>query len=168
MVESRRTALLGLCLTGLAACAEAPPERPSLSLAVQTAGPHPAAIEIWARDALPVTAATLLAPDGRQSVATTLESTLPDQRYGGGRPDVGVGVAGGSSGSVGAGISIGVPLFLGSRSGPTLIVSRAVIPLADPADFRARWESYRVRLVYGTPGRNSREEILPAPAPRPN
>jgi len=158
-------ACAALSMVGLAACAaDAPPERPSLSVGLQSVAGTPAAIEVWARDAAPLAVAELLSPDGTRIAATTLESTLPGNRRSVGRPEIGVGAAGGSSGNFGAGISIGLPIF--SQPKPdSLIVSRAVIPVANPADFRSRWTAYRVRLLFGTPGRDSRDLTLPAPDP---
>jgi len=159
----RRSVVAVLTLGVVAGCASSrPPERPSLSMALRE---DPAEIEVRSRDGLPLAQAELLRPDGTPIAATTISNSSPAPRRAG-RQDGGGATA---DGPVAMGLALLAAIAFvadpAERAGAELVTSRAVIPLPDAAALRARPEAYQVRLVYGTPGRDARETILPAPRP---
>jgi hypothetical protein len=158
----------------LGACAgrSGPPPTPSLTVgfadegtAARLGGP---AIDIKAANPQPLATAELVSAGGAviAAAAGQLEPQVPS-----GYPVFGptVGVYGGTWGSSsGGGIGIGVPIGgYGSATVPAgdLVRSRALILVPDMAAYRRDWESYVVRIKFGTAANDSRVAEIPAPAP---
>ena len=126
----------------------------------------PDIILVEVTDDLPVTKATLVAPDGRTIEAHGIDTDRRSRGGGGGiAPTFGVGVGGGSSSGVGGGVGIGFPIFgSGGSAVSDEYHSIARIRLDDVAAYRAGWQRSQVKLQLGeAPG--GREVVLPAPAP---
>jgi hypothetical protein len=158
-MHKRLILLMGLAAPLLGACAERGGPPPTPSLTVGFAGESTAArlgspaIEIKAANPRPLATAELVGANGAviAAAAGELEPQVPA-----GYPVFGptVGVYGGSWGSSsGGGIGIGVPLGgYGSATAPPgdLVRSRALILVPDMAAYRRDWESYVVRIKFGS------------------
>ena len=155
-----------LALAALAACASDHAE-PAKTLYQATFAPDSQDVMVVeVRDDEPMTAARLVAPDGTNSDAYSIDT---DRRPGGAStgilPSVGVGVSGGSSSHVSTGIGIGFPIF--GSNGPTprpQYHSTARIQVRDMAAYRANWQKFEVRLTVGE-GSAEHQVVIPAPEP---
>lgn len=124
-------------------------------------------IIVTVTDPLPVAAARLIAPDGSITEAFAIDRDRQTYSEGGGvRPNVGVGVSGGSIGGVSTGIGIGFPIF-SSGGGAThrITESRVQLRIPDPAAYRQNWQRY-VLAVDLDDGVNRRAFQTVPPAPR--
>jgi hypothetical protein len=84
------------------------------------------------------------------------------------RPEIGVGVAGGSSSGIrSSGVIISLPITGtgGPPRGPTFVESRALLAVTDPASYRTDWQGYSVRLRLGAPPGDTKHLTLDAPSP---
>jgi hypothetical protein len=119
-------------------------------------------------DPLPVKAARLIDPAGKAVEAFAIDTDRASYSDGGGvRPNVGVGVTGGSNGGVSTGIGIGFPLF-GSGSGTAthrVTESRVRLRIADMAGYRRDWQHYTLAVDLDD-GVNRRSFQMIPPAPR--
>jgi hypothetical protein len=109
----------------------------------------PTVIEVSVRDALPAARVFLIDPSGVQTAAFDLQRDRQVYRSDGGpRPNVGVGVFGGSSGNVGTGIGIGFPIFSSGQSNYTTSVvdSRAKVKVPNPVLYRETWQRWKIRV----------------------
>jgi hypothetical protein len=81
-------------------------------------------------------------------------------------PNVGVGVFGGSSGRIGTGIGIGVPIFSSgqSSSGSTVVESTAQVRISNPVLYRQTWQNWKLRAELDD-GRTRRTIELIPPKP---
>jgi hypothetical protein len=108
----------------------------------------PTVIELTVRDPLPVTRMVLVDPTGAETEAYDIQRDRQTYRSDGGpRPSVGVGVAGGSSGHIGTGIGIGIPIF-SSQPGPTavsVVDSTAKVRIGNPVLYRSSWQTWKLR-----------------------
>lgn len=158
-----------LALLALLGCSAAPPRHaasPAPSLTVSYVERVAPAIDINAVNALALSAAELVAPDGRVLRRATAEreqlpgrATVP--------PSVGAGIFGGSHGIEGGGIGIGLPIGgIAQPPPPGPVRAKARLPIDDVEAYRRDWPDLIVRLRFGSaPGPISIAEI-PAPAPR--
>lgn len=123
-------------------------------------------IEVTVEDPQPVETAELVAPDGTLTAAYQIDRSKVTERVYDAAPSVGVGVFGGSSGGIGTSVGIGFPIFGGSSAPRDAVIdSRALIQVPDMAEYRRRWQDYRVRVHLGTNEANRR--VMEIPAPRP-
>lgn len=165
-----RTSLLALTFLILGACgySAAPPRGIEESVTSAISPEDAAVIIVSVRDPLPVNSARLIAPDGRITEAFAIDRDRESYSQGGGVwPNVGVGVAGGSSSGVSTGVGIGFPIFSSGSGEAThrLTTSRVRIRITDLAAYRQAWQGY-VLAVDLDDGVNRRSfEMLP-PAPR--
>jgi hypothetical protein len=130
---------------------------------------YPSIIEVQIRDRQPADEVSLVAPDGTETAAYQLDTTKQmATARGGSGPSFGVGVAGGSSGDVGAGIGIGFPLF-GFESAPsraeTEVLTRARVRIPDTAAYRADWKQWIVRILFDAGKSTERRLEMAAPPP---
>ena len=119
-------------------------------------------------DPLPVKSARLIAPDGLITEAFAIERD--HQRYTDGgtvRPNVGVGVSGGSGSGISTGFGIGFPIFSSGGSGTTHLVttSRVQIRIPDLASYRLAWQRYALAIDLDD-GVNRRAFQMVPPPPR--
>jgi len=129
---------------------------------------YPTIIEVEIRDKQAADAVSLVAPGGAEAAAYQMDETrqvsLPDDDSG---MNVGVAVAGGSSGGVRTGIGFGFPLF-GSAAPPkpeTEVLTRARLRIADPAAYRADWQHWVIRILFDTGKPTARKMEIAAPRP---
>lgn len=125
----------------------------------------PDRILVLTRSGQPLEEATLVAPDGRGWTAERLESEAPRRMA---RPDIGIGVEGGSSSGVNPGLTFGLPLFgwIGSLAEEKPPVSaRAEIRVGDPAAYRRDWRNWTIELLFGARERLTIRAPDPAAAP---
>ncbi len=119
-------------------------------------------------DPLPVKAARLIDPAGKVTEGFAIDTDRATYSDGGGlKPNVGVGVTGGSNGGVSTGIGIGFPLF-GSGSGTAthrVTESRIRLRIDDMAAYRANWQRYTLAVDLDD-GVNRRSFQMLPPAPR--
>ena len=105
----------------------------------------------------------LVAPDGARIAAGRYDRKTPPQA-GLGRPRVGVGVAGGSSGRIGTGVQLSFPVQAGGARGGGAVTT-ARIALADPAAYRATAADWTVVLTIADVGDEDLTAVFPAPLP---
>lgn len=127
----------------------------------------PTVIELTVRDALPAARVFLIDPTGAQTAAFDIQRDKQIYRSDSGpRPNVGVGVFGGSSGRVGTGIGIGFPIF--SSGQPTytgaVIDSRAKVRISNAVLYRETWQRWKLRVELDD-GLNSRALEMVPPKP---
>jgi len=128
----------------------------------------PTVIEVTVRDPLPAARVTLVDPSGVETAAYDIQRDR--QTYhsynGGAQPSVGVGVFGGSSGHVGTGVGIGIPLF---SSGPSsysaaVVDSTAKVKIDNTVLYRESWQQWKLRVELQD-GANARTMELVPPKP---
>ena len=137
----------------LLAAACAPESGPSVTAELAGGGRR---IEIRARDTLPLSAARLVLPDG-----TRVEAERITGDGGPDRPAFGIGISGGSSSGIDAGIGLSVPL--GGARAPSLAQSGARIWVPDPDAWPQLAPRAVLELDFGrAPGETRRVE-MPAP-----
>ena len=166
-----RHKILALAFLALAGCGynSTPPRGIEESVQSALSAEDDSVILVTVTDPLPVSAARLIAPDGSVTEAFAIDRDRQTYSEGGGmRPNVGVGVSGGSSGGVSTGIGIGFPIFSsGGGGGAThrLTESRVQLRIPDPAAYRLNWQRY-VLAVDLDDGVNRRAFQTVPPAPR--
>jgi len=109
----------------------------------------PTVIEVSVRDVLPAARVFLVDPSGVETAAFDIQRDRQVYRSDvGSRPNVGVGVFGGSSGHVGTGIGIGFPIFSSGQSNYTASVvdSRAKVRIPNPVLYRETWQRWKIRV----------------------
>ena len=127
----------------------------------------PTVIEVTVRDPLPVARVVLVDPTGAETEAFDLQRDTQTYRSGGApQPSMGVGVFGGSSGHVGTGIGIGIPIFSSgpSNTASTVVDSRARVRIANPVLYRTTWQSWKLRAELDD-GHNKRTIEMVPPKP---
>ncbi|WP_119303842.1 membrane lipoprotein lipid attachment site-containing protein [Dongia deserti] len=126
----------------------------------------PTVIELKVRDPLPVTQVVLIDPTGAKTEAYDIERDRQTYRSGGGpRPNVGVGVFGGSSGRIGTGVGIGFPIFSGqSGATNTVVDSTAKVKISNPVLYRSTWQNWKLRAELDD-GRTKRTIEMVPPKP---
>ena len=125
----------------------------------------PARIEILVIDPLPIETARLIDPEGHATEALAIAHSrrISAEDYGI-RPNVAVGVAGGSSSRVATGFGIGFPLFPGGKQVTRVIVdSRATILIPDPARYKRDWQRSKLAVELNDGVNSRRFEMLPPP-----
>lgn len=125
----------------------------------------PTVIEVTVRDPLPVTRVVLVDPTGAETQAYDIQRDTQTYRSGGygASPNVGVGVFGGSSGHIGTGIGIGVPIFSSGQSGydRTVVDSTAKVRISNPVLYRSSWQDWKLRAELGEDGSKRTIELVP-------
>lgn len=125
-------------------------------------------ITVTVRDPLPVKSARLIDPAGKVTQAFAIDTDRATYSDGGGlKPNVGVGVTGGSNGGVSTGIGIGFPLF-GSGGGTAthrITESRIRLRIDDMAAYHLNWQRYTLAVDLDD-GVNRRSFQMLPPAPR--
>lgn len=127
----------------------------------------PTVIELRVRDPLPVARVVLIDPMGAQTAAHDIQRDTQTYRSdGGARPNVGVGVFGGSSGRIGTGIGLGFPIFSSGQSRHTSAVvdSTAKVKIGNPVLYRTSWQDWKLRVELDD-GRNKRTIEMVPPKP---
>ncbi|MEZ5833031.1 MAG: lipoprotein [Dongiaceae bacterium] len=127
----------------------------------------PTVIELKVRDPLPVARVVLVDPTGKETAAYDIQRDKQVYRSDGGpRPSVGVGVAGGSSGHIGTGIGIGIPLFSSGQSNytSTVVDSTAKVKIGNPVLYRESWQHWVLRAELDD-GQNKRTIEMVPPKP---
>jgi uncharacterized membrane protein YgcG len=168
-MQNRHT-ILAFAFLALAGCGynSTPPRGIEESVQSVLSAEDETVILVTVTDPLPVSAARLIAPDGSVTEAFAIDRDRQTYSEGGGmRPNVGVGVSGGSSGGVSTGIGIGFPIFSSGGGGAThrLTESRVQLRIPDPAAYRLNWQRY-VLAVDLDDGVNRRAFQTVPPAPR--
>lgn len=166
----RRSLLIFPSLVALAACTDAPPPGGDIPLQGVAAsfplGAVANVIRVDAREAEPLRAAELVAPDGSTTPANWLDVDSNPQRLTG---QDAVADPWRSSGLGTNGINplpTAPPNFVRSQNQLLLMVSTADIPLSDPVAYRQDWGKYKIRLSFAAGDQLDVREI-PAPAPPP-
>lgn len=124
----------------------------------------PTVIEVSVRDPLPAARVFLIDPSGVQTAAFDIQRDRQVYRSDAGpRPNVGVGVFGGSSGHVGTGIGIGFPIFSSGQSNYTTSVvdSRAKVRIPNPVLYRETWQRWKIRVELEDGANNRLIEMVP-------
>jgi hypothetical protein len=121
------------------------------------------AVRIMVSDLQPLSAADLLAPDGRRYPATAITLVSGPHVDYRSPPSVGIGIGGfGFSGcctGVGSGMGIGLPLGEPTPSHVSdQYIGSAVIPV--PVNYSRIWKAYRLEIQVG-----NRPLVMAAPAP---
>lgn len=119
-------------------------------------------------DPLPVKSARLIDPAGAMTEAFAIERDSDNYRGGSGiRPNIGVGVVGGSSSGVSTGVGIGFPIFSSTGDGAVrrITQSRVRLRIADLAAYRTGWQRYSIAVELDD-GVNRRAFRMIPPAPR--
>jgi len=163
--------LLALAFLALTACGynSAPPGGIDESVTTAISAEDETVIVLTVSDPLPVKAARLIAPDGTVTEAFAIDRDRQSYSDNGGvRPNVGVGVSGGSNGGVSTGIGIGFPIFSSGGGGATthrITESRVQIRINDPAGYRLNWQRYTLAVDLDD-GVNRRQFQTVPPTPR--
>lgn len=127
----------------------------------------PTVIELKVRDPLPVARVVLIDPTGAEMEAYDIQRDTQTYRSdGGARPNVGVGVFGGSSGRIGTGVGIGFPIFSSGQSNytSTVVDSTAKVKIGNPVLYRESWQSWKLRAELDD-GRTKRTIEMVPPKP---
>jgi hypothetical protein len=126
----------------------------------------PTVIEVTVRDPLPVARVVLVDPTGVETASYDIQRDTQTYRSGGAAPSMSVGVFGGSSGHVGTGVGIGVPIYPGGSSGysGTVVDSHAKVRIGNPVLYRSSWQSWKLRVELDD-GANKRTIDMVPPKP---
>ncbi|HET6159426.1 MAG TPA: hypothetical protein VFE34_13855 [Dongiaceae bacterium] len=127
----------------------------------------PTVIELTIRDPLPASRVLLIDPTGAQTAAFDIQRDKQIYHSDTGpRPNVGVGVFGGSSGHIGTGVGIGFPIFSSGQSNYTSAVvdSTAKVKISNPVLYRESWQRWKLRVELGE-GANTRTIEMVPPKP---
>jgi hypothetical protein len=157
MVTTMRWSLV--ILGSLVACSSASPD----PRAAASFMPDSNTLQVVVHDPKPVRGVRLVAPDGKVTEASSINTDRVFDRGGYSGSSVGLGIGGfgfGRGGGVGGGVGVGVPL--GGGEPPVLSAATASIPLVAPAAYRGDWQHYRIEVLIGDP-----PEILSVSAPAP-
>lgn len=165
-----RYSLLALAFAFLTACgySAARPGGIDESVTSTISAEDETVIVVSVSDPLPVKFARLIAPDGRSTEAFAIDRDRQSYADGGtARPNVGVGVSGGSNGGVSTGIGIGFPIFSSGSGQAThrVTTSRVEIRIPDLAAYRLAWQRYAIAIDLDD-GVNRRSFRMVPPAPR--
>lgn len=124
----------------------------------------PTVIEVSVRDVLPAARVFLIDPTGVQTAAFDIQRDKQIYRSDAGpRPNVGVGVFGGSSGHIGTGIGIGFPIFSSGQPNHTSAVvdSRAKVRIPNAVLYRETWQRWKLRVELDDGRTNRVLEMVP-------
>ncbi|WP_374654407.1 hypothetical protein [Dongia sp.] len=164
-----RPPILALALLTLTACGydSARPHGIDETVTAAISAEDETVIVLTVDDPLPVKSARLIDPSGAVTEAFAIDRDR--QSYSGGgnvRPNVGVGVVGGSSGGVSTGIGIGFPLFSSDGGGAVrrMTQSRVQLRIPDIAAYRLGWQHYAIAVDLDD-GVNRRSFQMVPPAP---
>jgi hypothetical protein len=152
----------------LAACADGRPAPPRMLKAQATlAGPEAAAVEVGVTEIPPGVAVErilVIGPGGARLEAGQLSRATSEAGAGlVSRPSIGIAVTGGSSSGVNPSVSLGWQVTGGGRERRSRQVT-AVVPLPDPAAYRATAAQWRVEVHYRDV--TGQQQVLTLPAPR--
>jgi hypothetical protein len=148
-----------ILLGTLVACSSAAPE----PLAVASFVSDGNFLQVVVRDPKPVRGVRLVAPDGRVTEASTINTDRVFDRGGSGS-SVGFGLGGfGFGRGVGVGTGVGVGMPIGGSGPQVQSLVTASIPLSAPEAYRADWRHYRIEVLLGDP-----PEIRSLSAPPPS
>lgn len=147
------------------AASRSPKDLPPLVAQIPASMPN--RIDVIVRDPLPVSAATLIDPQGHEIAANRIDHDR--LAYSGGSigwPSIGVGVMGGSNSGVSTGVGIGFPLFpQTTEAAGSINESRFGFEITDVAAYNANWQHWKIHVDLSD-GVNSRSfESLPPPPP---
>jgi hypothetical protein len=139
---------------------------PPLEASIPSNAPN--RIYVTVRDPLPVSAATLVDPQGHQITASRIDHDRLS--YGGspvGWPSIGVGIMGGSNSGVSTGFGIGFPLFPGqAQAAGSVNESRFGFALPDVAAYNASWQHWKIHIDLSNGVTSRSFETLPPAPPR--
>jgi hypothetical protein len=144
--------------------ARSPKDLPPLAARISAISPD--RIDVTVRDPLPVSAATLIDPQGNRIAANRIDHDR--LAYSGdsiGWPRIGVGVVGGSNSGVSTGFGIGLPLLpQTTEAAGSINESRFNFAIPDVAAYAAGWQHWKIHVDLSD-GVNSRsfESLPPAP-----
>lgn len=163
--DGRRLIAL-LCAALVAACATAEGERGGEGSLAWRTRLLADAVEVELDDRRTdrrVERVALRAPDGTTIAARETTRTVFRGRDAA-SPDVGVGGSVGSRGGGGVGVGITVPLF-GSGARPPAARTTALVPIPDPAAYRADPAAWTIIVTFSERDGSTRHAELPAPVP---
>jgi hypothetical protein len=144
----------------LIACGPAPERQPSVHVRLVA----PGTIEVRTAAERELTLADLVSPGGEAIAARRIDSSVRRAAQAAARPEIGVGVEGGSGSGVDPSISIGVPVLgLFRRPPPAIVESIALIDAPAEAPARPDWPRWILRLRFGPAGPDAVYRELPAP-----
>jgi hypothetical protein len=157
------------CLLLLAACDGGPPPISPAQPVMQASFPRGGiadVIKIDTRDALPLRAAELVAPDGTRTPATALDAVRAP-RVSGGQQTLKSPWLNSRFDEEPVALPNGADATYRSETQVLVMVSTADIPLPDPVVYRRDWANYRIRLGFdaGNGRLETREIAAPAPPP---
>jgi hypothetical protein len=164
----RRFAIIAILGLVLAACADGRPEQPRLLKAEATVSGHEgAAVDVRVTEIPPGTVIDrilVIGPGGERLEAAEFDRATSETGPGlVSRPTVGIAVTGGSSSGVNPSVGLGWQVTGGGRERRSKQVT-AVVPLPDPAAYRATAAQWRVEVHYSDV--TGRPRVLTLPAPR--
>jgi hypothetical protein len=146
--------------------AQSPTDLPPISATIPPESPDHIVVSV--NDPLPVSAASLIDPQGRVITATRIDHNRVSYKGGGsGWPQIGVGISGGSSSGVSTGFGIGIPLFpQTTQAAGSINESRFSFVLPDIAAYNGSWQRWKIHVDLSD-GVNTRSfETLPPAPPR--
>jgi hypothetical protein len=128
-------------------------------------------IVVDAVDRLPLTAASLVAPDGKATPASDID--VRDRPVTGSQRLLGTGAFSGEvfAPATASVPNTGSPQFLGGAPQATsrllAVISTASVPVNDPVGYGRQWQQYKIRLTFGRQPGPVEEREIAAPAPPP-
>jgi len=145
---------------------QSPTDLPPISATIPPDMPDHIVVNV--NDPLPVSAASLIDPQGHAIHATRIDHNRVSYKgSGSGWPRIGVGISGGSSSGVSTGFGIGIPLFpQTSQAAGSINESRFSFVLPDIAAYNGSWQRWKIHVDLSD-GVNTRSfETLPPAPPR--
>lgn len=145
---------------------QSPTDLPPISATIPPDMPDHIVVNV--NDPLPVSAASLIDPQGHAIHATRIDhSRVSYKGSDSGWPRIGVGISGGSSSGVSTGFGIGIPLFpQTSQAAGSINESRFSFVLPDIAAYNGSWQRWKIHVDLSD-GVNMRSfETLPPAPPR--
>ncbi|HVI90317.1 MAG TPA: hypothetical protein VM659_18575 [Dongiaceae bacterium] len=146
--------------------AQSPTDLPPITARI--AADMPDHIVVSVNDPLPVSAASLVDPQGRVITAARIDHSRVSYKGGGsGWPRIGFGLSGGSSSGVSTGFGIGIPLFpQTSEAAGSVNESSFSFTIPDIAAYNGSWQRWKIHVDLSD-GVNTRSfETLPPAPPR--
>jgi hypothetical protein len=161
--------VLAACGGGAPSPEAAPAGAPTASAQVRASFPPHGIVDtiaLSAVDRLPLREAVLLAPDGRTTPATYLNTNAaPSNETGQRAAQFWQNAVTGNNTLAALTQNAGAGAAPDARTQLLAIASTADIPLSDPVAYRRDWRHYRIRLTFGTPPGEVESEEIAAPAP---
>jgi len=146
--------------------AQSPTDLPPISATIPPESPDHIVVSV--NDPLPVSAASLIDPQGRVIAAARIDHNRVSYKGGGvGWPQIGFGLSGGSSSGVSTGFGIGIPIFpQTTQAAGSINESRFSFVVPDIAVYNASWQRWKIHVDLSD-GVNTRSfETLPPAPPR--